>query len=339
MISREFLFKYYPDVGDVEMYDLKHRRHFLKKSPGPTSLQLRDLYVGSQIVIHSRVLKIVECSDEYTREAIGSSRRQTSVAVVTPDATANTQRLGSVLSKFEEKFALKHVKMAKLTSSQAQECAGLLGRDDDATTRLLASGPCVFLAVCGEDAIQRLLDVCDSLGANGPERSASAAPSAEAANELVDFAFGSSRQLAATARYGPDCACCVIRPHAVADGHCGSIIGLIPFEISAMELFKLDEVAAAEFLEVYDGVVPHYQASIQHLAIGPCLALELQGPNCVAEFRRVCGPWDVDFAKELRPDSIRAKFGEDTVQNAVHCTDLPEDGELESKYFFQILQT
>jgi hypothetical protein len=34
----------------------------------------------------------------------------------------------------------------------------------------------------------------------------------------------------------------------------------------------------------------------------------------------------------------RAKFGQDRVRNAVHCTDLPEDGVLECKYFFDILQ-
>jgi hypothetical protein len=31
----------------------------------------------------------------------------------------------------------------------------------------------------------------------------------------------------------------------------------------------------------------------------------------------------------LRPSTLRAKFGKTKVQNAVHCTDLPEDGLLE----------
>jgi len=33
----------------------------------------------------------------------------------------------------------------------------------------------------------------------------------------------------------------------------------------------------------------------------------------------------------LRPNTIRAKFGIDRVKNAVHCTDLSEDGILEVK--------
>lgn len=36
-----------------------------------------------------------------------------------------------------------------------------------------------------------------------------------------------------------------------------------------------------------------------------------------------------ELARELRPNTLRAKFGKTKVQNAVHCTDLPEDGLLE----------
>jgi hypothetical protein len=36
-----------------------------------------------------------------------------------------------------------------------------------------------------------------------------------------------------------------------------------------------------------------------------------------------------ELARKLRPSTLRAKFGKTKVQNAVHCTDLPEDGLLE----------
>lgn len=51
--------------------------------------------------------------------------------------------------------------------------------------------------------------------------------------------------------------------------------------------------------------------------------------NIVSEFRNFCGPSDPELAKKLRPDSIRSKFGIDKVKNSIHCTDLPDDGELE----------
>ncbi len=36
----------------------------------------------------------------------------------------------------------------------------------------------------------------------------------------------------------------------------------------------------------------------------------------------------------FRPDTLRAKFGLDIVRNGIHCTDLVEDGPLESDFMF-----
>ena len=47
---------------------------------------------------------------------------------------------------------------------------------------------------------------------------------------------------------------------------------------------------------------------------------------------------DPDIAKNLRPNTIRSRFGHSRTINAVHCTDLEEDGVLECEYFFVLLQ-
>jgi len=60
--------------------------------------------------------------------------------------------------------------------------------------------------------------------------------------------------------------------------------------------------------------------------------------DVVNKFREFCGPHDPELAKTLRPKTLRAAFGSDRVKNGIHCTDLPEDGVLESEYFFNILQ-
>jgi nucleoside-diphosphate kinase len=59
--------------------------------------------------------------------------------------------------------------------------------------------------------------------------------------------------------------------------------------------------------------------------------------NVVESFRTLCGPHDPDLAKIVRKNTIRSVFGTDKVRNAVHCTDLPEDGIIEVEYFFNIL--
>lgn len=47
---------------------------------------------------------------------------------------------------------------------------------------------------------------------------------------------------------------------------------------------------------------------------------------------------DPEIAKSLRPNTLRARYGIDRIRNAVHCTDLAEDGTLECEYFFSIQQ-
>ena len=42
------------------------------------------------------------------------------------------------------------------------------------------------------------------------------------------------------------------------------------------------------------------------------------------------------MAKELRPKSLRAKYGETPVQNAVHCSDLPQEAPLEVRFSVSI---
>jgi nucleoside-diphosphate kinase len=85
---------------------------------------------------------------------------------------------------------------------------------------------------------------------------------------------------------------------------------------------------------------------VDELITGPCIAMEVsagqvkldpQGHsdttdplnNIVAAFRQFVGPFDPEIGRKIRPDSLRALYGEDKVKNAVHCTDLSEDGELE----------
>lgn len=138
-----------------------------------------------------------------------------------------------------------------------------------------------------------------------------------------------------------NCTLCLIKPHILNEGNVGSVLEMIlsaGFEISAMEMFNLSRPVVEEFYDVYKGVLPEYLPLIEHLSNGPMLALEVRQENAVASFKELCGPHDPEIAKHLRPNTLRAKFGEDRVRNAVHCTDMPEDGVLECRYFFEMLQ-
>ena len=69
-----------------------------------------------------------------------------------------------------------------------------------------------------------------------------------------------------TTAFFNNCTCCIIKPHAVANGDAGKIIDIIleeGFEISAMEMFTLDKPTADEFFEVYKGVLPEFVPMIE----------------------------------------------------------------------------
>jgi nucleoside-diphosphate kinase len=137
----------------------------------------------------------------------------------------------------------------------------------------------------------------------------------------------------------------VIKPHAVKDGLAGSIIDAITranYNVTAFELFHLDRSHAEEFYEIYKGVLPEYSDMTEELALGPCYVLEISGGKCnedtQSSFREFVGPRDPVIARQIYPNSLRAKFGCTVVKNAVHCTDLCQDAPLEIEYFFSILQ-
>ncbi|XP_059468405.1 nucleoside diphosphate kinase 7 [Neocloeon triangulifer] len=172
-----------------------------------------------------------------------------------------------------------------------------------------------------------------------------------------------------TSAHLKDCTCCIVKPQAFLDGKLGPIIDSIfeaGFNISGLEVIRFNRVKASEFHEVYNGVLYEFADMVAQLQAGPCVALEITWPrtlmpgrdlitqepmsegdnskfkhasqDIVLAFRALVGPFDPELARKLRPNSLRAKFGEDKVRNSVHCTDLPEDGVLEVEYCFQIMR-
>ena len=317
--SREFVLKYFEESREVEMYDVDARRVFLKKSPMPFVLE--DLRLGASFVLYSRTLKIVRYGDDYT-EARCRSDDDESLVVVTRDASGG--RFGEAMSLLEETLGcVRDVKLVRLNNTEAFEFS-----ENNQEAVIAADGPTVALKFA------RTLENCQK------RRCVNSLQCPESAivvdNNLEHLFF--QRPLAnwPTARFGENAICCVIKPHVLKDKRLGALIAAIEaqqFHISAMQLFKLEKEEAAEFLEAYDGVLQNFQSHVTELSLGPCVALEIQGD--LDDFRDFCGPLDVDFAKELKPKSLRALFGRDAVRNAVHCTDLKDDGDTESRFFFR----
>ena len=82
-------------------------------------------------------------------------------------------------------------------------------------------------------------------------------------------------------------------------GQAGSVIQKIlesnKFEITAIQMFHMEQANAEEFFEVYKGVVQEYSSMVNQLTSGPCIAMEIrdtQGHSTPESFREFTGPAD-----------------------------------------------
>ena len=66
---------YYPATSEVEMFDIKNRRQFLKKTKCE-QLDSSLLYLGNKITVLSRQLTILEYNDEFTKGQMESKRQR-----------------------------------------------------------------------------------------------------------------------------------------------------------------------------------------------------------------------------------------------------------------------
>ncbi|NXE91013.1 NDK7 kinase, partial [Menura novaehollandiae] len=354
-LFRRYELLYYPKDGSVEMYDVKNRRTFLRRTKYE-SLHLEDLYVGSRVTVFSRHLSIVDYGNQYTSRKLGS-RKERTLALIKPDAMHKIGELIDII--INAGLTITKAKMMQLSRKEAADFY-VDHRSKPFYHKLIqfiTSGPVLAMELLGDDAVSKWRtivgpanptategDTLDSItenfghcglrdAAHGPDSVASAAKELE-----LFFPSSGGRGPVSSAKF-TNCTCCIIKPHAVNEGLTGKIIKAIlkeRFEISALQMFNMDRTNVEEFYEIYKGVVPEYLEMVSELCSGPCIAMEIIQSEPSKVFRDFCGPSDPELARHLRPGTLRAVFGKDKIQNAVHCTDLPEDGLLEVRLARQI---
>eukprot|EP00658_Telonema_sp_P-2_P033301 TRINITY_DN24471_c0_g1_i1.p1 TRINITY_DN24471_c0_g1~~TRINITY_DN24471_c0_g1_i1.p1 ORF type:complete len:387 (+),score=101.60 TRINITY_DN24471_c0_g1_i1:176-1336(+) len=349
MLVRKYQLFFHAKEKLIEMFDLKNRRTFLKKTEYP-SISLADLYIGATVSIYSRQLKITEFADEYTSNKLGSKRQKT-CAIVKPDAYAHLGKIVDAACSIG--LVVGEMRMLKLTKEQAEQFySNERGQAHfGKIVQFLSSDAVTVLELVGENSVHKWQDLMGSgrdqnsiRGQFGVDEVSDAVygSSTESQAELdLDFFFGpDSSRLAQTAVFD-NCTLCIVKPHVVGAGGAGKVIDDIlarGFEISAVQMFKEDRSNIEEFFEVYKEVLPDYQDMVTQLLAGPFIAMEVRAEDAVASFREFTGPSDPEIARTLRPHTLRAKYGHDRIRNGLHCTDLPEDGMLEVEYFFKLLQ-
>ena len=113
------------------------------------------------------------------------------------------------------------------------------------------------------------------------------------------------------------------------------------YQVLSATVVHMSPASIEEFAAVYKGAInsDEYCGMAKELASGQAVVLALTKAgvgNVVDAFRASCGPYIVPIAKKVQPNSLRGTFGRSTSQNAVHCTDLPNEGVLECDFFFRL---
>ncbi|KAJ3051079.1 Nucleoside diphosphate kinase 7 [Rhizophlyctis rosea] len=321
-LTRQYQLFWFPGDKTIEMYDLKQHRTFLKRTK--SDLRLQELYPGAAVTLNARQLFVRAYGDEYTRARMERQIERTLLVITSAGA-----QLGQILDKvLNAGFSISRMRMGRLD--------GFGGGDG-------GGGRSVAVELVKASGVADLLNIADQLSSSGKSQ-IYASPSLASAQNEINTIFNSSSSIPRTAQFH-DCSLAIIRPHAVNAGHTGKIISSFQkagYEITDLQLFRLEKADAEEFLEVYKGVVPEYYLILDEITSGPLIAMEITRPQTstlelIPALRDFAGPSDPELAKVLRPESVRAKYGVDKVKNGVHVTDLVEDGELEVQYFFRIL--
>jgi nucleoside-diphosphate kinase len=125
----------------------------------------------------------------------------------------------------------------------------------------------------------------------------------------------------------------IIKPDAVKKNVIGEITAMITkagFNILAMKMTRISMEQAGAFYEVHKER-PFYGELCEYMSSGPIVPMVLEKDNAVEDYRKLIGATDPNEAEE---GTVRKLYGESKATNAVHGSDSPENGLIESAFFF-----
>lgn len=301
--------KFRVDDGTLELMQ-DGGKTFLKRIHYP-AVTLQDLFLENSVTIFNRVITIKKYANSFTRDYLQTKEQHFLYFV----ANGEKDKLGQVLSiARRNNFRFGRIRTANV------DYIGL-GRGGFAIE---------FVRISEGSSSQAFLKELDNIGM----KDACAEATASEIGEIMDNFRGIN--------IAENSTLCLIKPHLVKEVRVDELINIITsngFNVEAMFSIHLNLSMAEELLDVYRGVHFNYNKMIEHVCSGPIIALMITSgsENVVGEFRELCGPLEPELAKILRPKSIRAILGKTLTENAVHCTDLPTDGQLECRYLFETL--
>lgn len=126
---------------------------------------------------------------------------------------------------------------------------------------------------------------------------------------------------------------CIIKPDAVEKRKQGAVLQRLldeGFRVVAMRQAELTRREAEGFYAVHRER-PFYGELCSFMTRGPVVLLALERDNAVLHLRNVIGATDPAKAAD---GTVRKLYGANVGENAVHGSDSPENGRIETAYWF-----
>ncbi|XP_072434840.1 thioredoxin domain-containing protein 6 isoform X1 [Chiloscyllium punctatum] len=253
-------------------------------------------------------------------------RVQKTLALIRPDLLK--ERKDDILQKITEAgFMIALQKEVVLTEKQVYKFYSEHTQEEyfPALLQNMTSGPVLALALASTDAVERWRNLLGPKDVNQAKEEDPESLRARFSMETVPInqLHGSGTPQEAEKElkffFPMEQTLAVIKPDALED-HQDEIIQKIKqagFIISHMDEKTLSREMAEEFYKEHKGK-PFFDQLVDYMSEGPSLMMILSKENAVEEWRNLMGPTDPEEAKQTAPDSLRATFAKNILQNALH---------------------
>ena len=126
----------------------------------------------------------------------------------------------------------------------------------------------------------------------------------------------------------------MVKPDGFRRGLVGEILARFErkgFRIVGLKALKISqELAERHYAEHREK--PFFPSLVGFITSGPVVAMVLEGPNAVAEVRKMMG---ATHPKDALPGTIRGDYATTIDENVIHGSATPEDAQREIALFFR----
>lgn len=125
----------------------------------------------------------------------------------------------------------------------------------------------------------------------------------------------------------------LVKPDAMKRGYGGAIIGRLQergLKLIALKMLHISKALAEKHYEVHKGK-PFFNDLISYITSTPVIAAVFEGDDAIARARKAMGSTDPAKAEK---GTIRADYGANIQENAVHGSDSVETAKREISLYF-----